>query len=82
MCKILGLSLNRLAADDKYSLLNIDNVTEPIQMQLGKCLKILVSEELSTNMLNGVKHCLNLHSRSFNISVDQYGWHLVPKYLS
>ena len=41
--------------------------------RLGKSLKILVSEELSTsNMFNGVKHSLNLHSRTFNIPADQY----------
>ena len=40
---------------------------------LGKCLKILVSEDLLTsNMLNDVKHCLILHSRTFNTSVDKY----------
>ena len=46
--------------------------------RLGKSLKILVSEELSTsNMFNGVKHSLNLHSRTFNIPVDQYERNLV-----
>ena len=40
---------------------------------LGKCLKVLVSEDLSkSNMLNGIKHCPNLHSNTFNISVDIY----------
>ena len=40
---------------------------------LGKSLKVLVSEKLLPSiMLNGVKHHLNLHSRTFNISVDQY----------
>ena len=46
--------------------------------RLGKSLKILVSEELSTsNMFNGVKHSLNLHSRTFNIPADQYERNLV-----
>ena len=34
--KILGQFVNRLTADDKYSLLNRDNLTQPIQMQLSK----------------------------------------------
>ena len=32
--KVLGLFVNTLTADDKYSLLNRDNFTHPIQMQL------------------------------------------------
>ena len=39
----------------------------------AKCLKMLVSEELLTsNMLNGLKHCLHLESSTFNIFIDQY----------
>ena len=91
ICKILGLFLNTLTGNVKYSLLNIDNLTQPIQMQLTKkketlvqyyvlrkawlckCLKVLFSEDLLTsNMLNGAKHCLNLHSSTFNIFTDQY----------
>ena len=34
ICKMLGLFLNTLAADHKYSLLNCDKLMEPIQMQL------------------------------------------------
>ena len=33
-CQILGLLVNRLTADDKYPVLNRDNVTVPIEMQL------------------------------------------------
>ena len=36
ICKILWLFFNRLTADDKYSLLNKDNLTQPIQMQLSQ----------------------------------------------
>ena len=39
--KIVGLFVNTLAADGKYSLLNIDNLTQPIQMQLSKKQKSL-----------------------------------------
>ena len=35
MCKILRLLVNTLTGDDKYSLLNRDNVTQPIQMHLS-----------------------------------------------
>ena len=34
--KILNFFVNRLTADDKYSLLNRDNITQPIQMQLSQ----------------------------------------------
>ena len=36
ICKILGLLAKTLNADDKYSLLNKDNLMEPIQKQLSK----------------------------------------------
>ena len=36
ICKISGLFVNTLTANGKYSLLNRDNLTEPIQMQLSK----------------------------------------------
>ena len=35
-CKILGLLLNTLVADEKYPVLNIENLTILIQMQLSK----------------------------------------------
>ena len=34
-CQILGLLVNTLAADEKYPVLNRDNLTIPIQMQLS-----------------------------------------------
>ena len=34
--KILGLLVNTLAADEKYPVLNTDNLTIPIQMQLSQ----------------------------------------------
>ena len=51
--KILRLFLNTLSGDDKYSLLNRDNVTQPIQMQLSKNKK---------NFLNFFLHFWNLVS--------------------
>ena len=35
-CQILGLLVNTLAADEKYPVLNRDNLTIPIQMQLSQ----------------------------------------------
>ena len=35
-CQILGLLANTLAADEKYPVLNRDNLTIPIQMQLSQ----------------------------------------------
>ena len=34
--KILGVFVNRLTADDKYSVLNIENLIQPIQIHLFK----------------------------------------------
>ena len=36
ICKILGLFVNTLTADNKYSFLNRDNLTQPTQMQLSQ----------------------------------------------
>ena len=35
ICKILGLFVNTLTTDGKYSLFNRDNLKQPIQMQLS-----------------------------------------------
>ena len=35
-CQILGLLVNTLATDEKYLVLNRDNLTIPIQMQLSQ----------------------------------------------
>ena len=42
-CKILGLLVNTLAADEKYPVLNRDNLTIPIQMQLSQKQKTISS---------------------------------------
>ena len=36
LCKMLKLFVNTLTADDKYSLLNKDNLTQPIQILLSQ----------------------------------------------
>ena len=43
-CQILGLVVNTLAADEKYPVLNRDNLTIPIQMQLSHTQKNTISE--------------------------------------
>ena len=35
ICKILGLFVNTLTADDKYSVPNRDNLMEPIHIKLS-----------------------------------------------
>ena len=48
-CKISRLFPNTLSADGKYSLLNRDNLTEPIQMQLSRKQKT-VSQFFSASL--------------------------------
>ena len=44
---------------------------------------MLVSEDVwRSNILNGLKDCPNLHSRAFNIFIDQYERNVVGKSLS
>ena len=40
ICKISTLFINTLSVDGKYSLLNRDNLTQPVQMQLSRKQKI------------------------------------------
>ena len=54
ICKISRLFPNTLSADGKYSLLNRDNLTQPIQMQLSQKEKGF--SEFSAAFL---KDCLN-----------------------
>ena len=42
LCKILRLFVNTLTADDKYSLLNRDNLTQPIQILLSQKQKTII----------------------------------------
>ena len=42
ICRILGLFVNSLAANDKYSLLSRDNLTQPIDIQLSKKQKMFL----------------------------------------
>ena len=42
VCEILGLFVNILTGDDKYSLCYRQNLSETIEMQLSKRLKIFL----------------------------------------
>ena len=55
-CKILRLFVNILTASDKYSLLNRDNLTQPIQMCLSEKQK-----SFSEFFCGFFKSTLNLH---------------------
>ena len=50
--QILGLLVKTLAADDNYAVLNRDNLTIPIQMQISKKRKLFLDFWL---------HLQNLH---------------------
>ena len=53
MCRIIGLFVNTLAADDKYCLLNRYNLTEPTQIHFlknRKCLSELFSAFLKSTL--------------------------------
>ena len=54
ICKILSPFVNKLTADDKYSLLNRDNLTEAIQTLLSQKLKPISQffASFSTSTLN------------------------------
>ena len=54
ICQILGRLVNTLAADEKYPILNRDNLTIPIQMQLSQKQKTFsqFSAALSNFRLN------------------------------
>ena len=58
ICKILELFLNTLTADDRYSLLSSNNLTQPIQIFLSK-KQIFFSEIFSAIFLN-VDQILNI----------------------
>ena len=64
MWKILRLFVNILTADEKYYLVNTDNL-------LDNCLKSPISEDPSKgNMGNGSKHARNLKESNFTIFIE------------
>ena len=46
LCKILRLSVKTMTADEKYSLLNRDNVTQPIQILLSQRQRLFLDFSL------------------------------------
>ena len=52
ICKTLKLFINTLTADDKYSLLNRDNLTQPIQMLVSEKRKMFLYFSLRFRNLN------------------------------
>ena len=52
ICKFLRLFVNFMTADDKYSLLNRDNLIQHIQMQLSKKQKNFLSINFFLHFLN------------------------------
>ena len=53
-CQILGLLVNTLSANEKYSVLNRDNLTIPSQMQLSQKKKSFV--EFSAKLFKSAKN--------------------------
>ena len=52
ICKTLKLFINTLTADDKYSLLNRDNLTQPIRMLVTEKRKMFLYFSLHFRNLN------------------------------
>ena len=67
ICKISRLFPNTLSADGKYSLLNRDNLTQPIQMQLSRKQK-----SFSDFFAAVLKSSLNLEH--FQKKDDSHSW--------
>ena len=67
ICKISRLFPNTLNADGKYSLLNRDNLTQPIQMQL--CRKQKTFSQFFSAFLKS-----SLNFEHFQKKDDRHGW--------
>ena len=67
LCKILGLFLNTLTDDDKYSLLYRDNLTQQIQILLSQKPKTLskLFSEIFKPTLN-----LNIFKKKMTLIAD------------
>ena len=53
ICKISTLFINTLSVDGKYSLVNRDNLTQPVQMQLSwkqKIFSVFLFEFLKSSL--------------------------------
>ena len=65
--KILGMLVNTDTADDKYSLLNRDNLMQPIHMQLSQKQKIF--SKFFSQLLKS-----SLNFEHFQKKVDPHSW--------
>ena len=70
-CKVLRLFVNTLTADDKYYLLNRDNLTQPIQMQL--------SQEQKTFSHWNLDWILNISKKKMILTADVFPKLRIPK---
>ena len=62
-----------MTAYDKYSLLNRDNLTQPIRTQLSQKQSPngpVSKDPLTGNMVNGFKHCCDLDNSTVTIFTD------------
>ena len=62
-CKVLGLLVNTLVAGEKYSVLNRDNLTIPIQMQL--CQKQKTFSEFFATFLRSRLNFKDFESKNY-----------------
>ena len=69
ICKILGLFVNTLAANDKYSPLNRDNLLQHIQMQLSQKQNIFSQFILPYGNLDSV---LNILKKKMTLLADVF----------
>ena len=56
--KILGMFINTLTADEKYSIPKKDNLTQPIQMQLSKKQNVFLNLFLDSSNLDQIFNIL------------------------
>ena len=69
ICKILGLFVNPLIADDKYSLLNRNNLLQHIQIDLSEKWKIL--SQFLLNFIN-LDSIFNISEKNITLIADVF----------
>ena len=73
-CKVLRLCVNTPTADEKYSLLNRDNLMQPIQMNL--CQK---QKKFSGLFCAFLKSTLNFQRFQEKLTLIAYVFHFRPR---
>ena len=79
ICKISRLFPNRLSADGKYSLLNRDNLTHPIQIQVSRKQKTF-SEFFSALLKSNLKF-EHFQTKKMSLIADSFPKVRSPKHL-